>query len=236
MSRIFRWKWPISQALAWSPWITSRTATWPPRITMSSLWLWPIKQSPKRFWQKWLSRSKTEFSSGDGLYRWLEPLKLSSNVQPTSRTGHLFQEPASLEAYRKALEIAFQRTLLSWNGRNSSSWNGVPLFVLNGQCEAVLLRVAANVVGDGQHTVRELVAIKNDNPMRRLRPSFTTRNHWTGGHWTAHGPARLWTRRYPAGVKVYLPQFNISIGGDSIDVTNSMHHLIRTRCPDMARL
>ena len=39
-------------------------------------------------------------------------------------------------------------------------------FVLDGQCEAVLLRVTANVVGDGQHIVRELIAIKNDNPLR----------------------------------------------------------------------
>ena len=29
-----------------------------------------------------------------------------------------------------------------------------------------LLRVAANVVGDGKHTIRELVAQKNANPLR----------------------------------------------------------------------
>lgn len=37
---------------------------------------------------------------------------------------------------------------------------------MDGRCEAVLLRVAANVVGDGKHTIRELVAQKNANPLR----------------------------------------------------------------------
>ena len=39
-------------------------------------------------------------------------------------------------------------------------------FVLDGKCEAVLLRLPANVRGDGQHTIRELVATKNTNPLR----------------------------------------------------------------------
>ena len=77
----------------------------------------------------------------------------------------IFQEPASLEAYRKALEIAFSEdaAVLVEEFIAGTEYR---FFVLDGQCEAVLLRVAANVVGDGQHTVRELVAIKNDNPLR----------------------------------------------------------------------
>ena len=46
------------------------------------------------------------------------------------------------------------------------------------------------------------------------------------GHWTAHaGPARLWTRWYPAcwSQGWLAAQFQLSTGGDSIDVTDSMH-------------
>ena len=39
-------------------------------------------------------------------------------------------------------------------------------FVIEGKTHAVLLRVPANVKGDGQHTIRELVEIKNKNPLR----------------------------------------------------------------------
>ena len=39
-------------------------------------------------------------------------------------------------------------------------------FVLGDETLAVLLRVPANVIGDGKNTVRELVEIKNSDPLR----------------------------------------------------------------------
>ncbi|ETJ22198.1 Glutamate-cysteine ligase/gamma-glutamylcysteine synthetase, partial [human gut metagenome] len=39
-------------------------------------------------------------------------------------------------------------------------------FILDGKCEAVVLRVAANVVGDGSSSIRELVEKKNQDPLR----------------------------------------------------------------------
>ena len=71
----------------------------------------------------------------------------------------IFQEPASLENYQKALEIAFAEdtAVLVEEFIPGTEYR---FFILDGHCEAVLLRVAANVVGDGKHTISELVAQK----------------------------------------------------------------------------
>ena len=149
----------------------------------------------------------------------------------------IFQEPASLEAYRKALEIAFSEdtAVLVEEFIAGTEYR---FFVLDGQCEAVLLRVAANVVGDGQHTVRELVAIKNDNPLRG-------RDHRSPLEIIELGDIELLMldqQGYrpddilPAGVKVNLRRnSNISTGGDSIDVTDSMHPSYKELAADMAK-
>ena len=39
-------------------------------------------------------------------------------------------------------------------------------FVIDHQVKAVLLRIPANVIGDGERSIEELVAEKNDNPLR----------------------------------------------------------------------
>ena len=77
----------------------------------------------------------------------------------------IFQEPASLDNYKKALEIAFAEdtAVLVEEFIPGTEYR---FFILDGRCEAVLLRVAANVVGDGKHTIRELLAQKNANPLR----------------------------------------------------------------------
>ena len=149
----------------------------------------------------------------------------------------IFQEPASLEAYRKALEIAFSEdnAVLVEEFIAGTEYR---FFVLDGQCEAVLLRVAANVVGDGQHTVRELVAIKNDNPLRGRDHRSPLEIIELGDiellmlDQQGYGPDDI----LPAGVKVDLRRnSNISTGGDSIDVTESMHPSYKVLAADMAK-
>lgn len=41
-------------------------------------------------------------------------------------------------------------------------------FVIDHQVKAVLLRIPANVIGDGDRTIEELVAEKNANPLRGM--------------------------------------------------------------------
>ena len=136
----------------------------------------------------------------------------------------IFQEPASLDNYKKALEIAFAEdtAVLVEEFIPGTEYR---FFILDGSCEAVLLRVAANVVGDGKHTIRELVAQKNDNPLRG-------RDHRSPLEIIALGDIEqlmLTQQGYtpddilPEGKKVNLRRnSNISTGGDSIDVTETI--------------
>ncbi|KXT85236.1 Glutathione biosynthesis bifunctional protein gshF [Streptococcus sp. DD11] len=149
----------------------------------------------------------------------------------------IFQEPASRESYRKALEIAFaeDRAVLVEEFIPGTEYR---FFILDGCCEAVLLRVAANVIGDGRHTVRELVAIKNDNPLRGRDHRSPLEIIELGDiellmlDQQGYGPDHI----LPAGVKVELRRnSNISTGGDSIDVTESMHPSYKQLAADMAK-
>ena len=136
----------------------------------------------------------------------------------------IFQEPASLDNYKKALEIAFAEdtAVLVEEFIPGTEYR---FFILDGRCEAVLLRVAANVVGDGKHTIRELVAQKNANSLRG-------RDHRSPLEIIELGDIEqlmLTQQGYapddilPEGKKVNLRRnSNISTGGDSIDVTETM--------------
>ena len=136
----------------------------------------------------------------------------------------IFQEPASLDNYKKALEIAFEEdtAVLVEEFIPGTEYR---FFILDGRCEAVLLRVAANVVGDGKHTIRELVAQKNANPLRG-------RDHRSPLEIIKLGDIEqlmLTQQGYapddilPEGKKVNLRRnSNISTGGDSIDVTETI--------------
>lgn len=136
----------------------------------------------------------------------------------------IFKEPASLDNYKKALEIAFAEdtAVLVEEFIPGTEYR---FFILDGRCEAVLLRVAANVVGDGKHTIRELVAQKNANPLRG-------RDHRSPLEIIKLGDIEqlmLTQQGYapddilPEGKKVNLRRnSNISTGGDSIDVTETI--------------
>jgi D-alanine-D-alanine ligase-like ATP-grasp enzyme len=95
---------------------------------------------------------------------------------------------------------------------------------------AVTSRQPANVQGDGEHTIEELIAIKNSDTRRRD-------SHNSGllkisvDRMVLDNLARLGYMLDdipPAGEIVYLRKnSNISTGGDSIDVTDAMHPGLR---------
>lgn len=148
----------------------------------------------------------------------------------------IFQEPASLDSYRKALEIAFSEddSVLVEEFIAGTEYR---FFILDGKCEAVLLRLAANVVGDGKHSIRDLVAIKNDNPLRG-------RDHRSPLEIIQLGDIEqlmLAQQGYkvddilPEGKQVFLRRnSNISTGGDSVDVTETMHPSYKELAAEMA--
>lgn len=148
----------------------------------------------------------------------------------------IFQEPASLADYEKALDIAFSEDnhVLVEEFVAGTEYR---FFILEGKCEAVLLRVAANVVGDGQSTIRELVDQKNQDPLRG-------RDHRSPLEIINLGDIELLMLEQqgytpdtvlPEGVQAFLRgNSNISTGGDSIDMTDQMDESYKQLAAAMA--
>jgi cyanophycin synthetase len=100
------------------------------------------------------------------------------------------------------------------------------LLVVNGELVAAAKRVPGHVVGDGKHTIEELVDIVNQDPRRGVgHEKVLTRLEFD------HQAERLLakvgydrTTVAPQGEVVYLRSTaNLSTGGTAIDVTDIMH-------------
>ncbi|NNF16620.1 MAG: cyanophycin synthetase [Gammaproteobacteria bacterium] len=104
------------------------------------------------------------------------------------------------------------------------------LLVVNGNLVAAAKRMPGHVVGDGQHTVEELVNIINEDPRRGVgHEKVLTRlefDHQADRLLAQKGYAR--DSVPPAGEIVFLRSTaNLSTGGTAIDVTDSVHPDIR---------
>lgn len=149
----------------------------------------------------------------------------------------IFEEAASLPAYEKALDIAFAEdsSLLVEDYIAGTEYR---FFVLDGKCEAVLLRVAANVVGDGRSSIRQLVEQKNQNPLRGQDHRSPLEKIQLGAIELLMLEQQGYTPddRLAEGVQVDLRRnSNISTGGDSIDITNDMDTSYKELAADMAK-
>ncbi len=99
-------------------------------------------------------------------------------------------------------------------------------FVIEGKTEAVLLRVPANVVGDGKHTIRQLVDMKNANPLRGDAKKTPLKKIELGEieKLQLNEQGLTFESILPENKVAYLREnSNISTGGDSIDMTDSVH-------------
>ena len=99
-------------------------------------------------------------------------------------------------------------------------------FVIEGKTEAVLLRVPANVVGDGKHTIRELVEIKNSNPLRGDAKKTPLKKIELGEieKLQLAEQGLNFDSILPENKVAYLREnSNISTGGDSVDKTDAVH-------------
>jgi len=100
------------------------------------------------------------------------------------------------------------------------------LVVIDGKLVAAAKRVPGHVVGDGRHTIEELVDIVNQDPRRGVgHEKVLTRIEFD--HQAERLLARLGYDRKtvpPLGETVYLRSTaNLSTGGTAIDVTDSVH-------------
>lgn len=182
-----------------------------------------------------------EFSSKEDALRYYGQVASSAIVVKPKSTNFglgisIFQEPASQVDYEKALDIAFAEDnhVLVEEFVAGTEYR---FFILDGKCEAVLLRVAANVVGDGQSTIRELVERKNQDPLRG-------RDHRSPLEIINLGDIELLMLEQqgytpdtvlPEGIQAFLRgNSNISTGGDSIDMTDQMDESYKQLAADMA--
>ena len=135
------------------------------------------------------------------------------------------QSVTNREDFAKAVEIAFRedKEIMVEDYLQGTEYR---FFVLGDQTLAVLLRVPANVIGDGVHTVAELVAAKNDHPLRGDGSRTPLKKIALGDIEQLQLKEQgLTVNSIPA--KDQLVQLransNISTGGDSIDMTDEMH-------------
>ncbi|MHC5228590.1 bifunctional glutamate--cysteine ligase GshA/glutathione synthetase GshB [Enterococcus sp. LJL99] len=136
----------------------------------------------------------------------------------------IFKDGASLADYTEALKIAFNEdtSVLIEEFIPGTEYR---FFVLDGEVHAILLRVPANVIGDGVRSVEALVAEKNLDPLRGT-------NHRSPLELIELGAVEklmlkeqnlLITSVPEQGQVVYLREnSNVSTGGDSIDVTDEL--------------
>lgn len=136
----------------------------------------------------------------------------------------IFTDDFSKEDYQKAFEIAFghDRTVLLEEFMTGKEYR---FLVMGDEVVGVLHRVPANVVGDGVHTIEELVHEKNKDPLRgrgyktpleKIRigeaEEMFLKNH-----------TMTWSDIPPLNEMIYLREnSNISTGGDSLDFTDEI--------------
>jgi glutamate--cysteine ligase len=133
----------------------------------------------------------------------------------------VFKEGASFADYKAALTLAFAEdtAVIVEEFLPGTEYR---FFVIDHEVRGILLRVPANVLGDGQHTITELVAQKNTDPLRGTHHRAPLELIQLGaieqlmlkeqGYTVDDIPAK--------GATVYLREnSNVSTGGDSIDMT-----------------
>ncbi len=137
----------------------------------------------------------------------------------------VFESPPAFDHYRAAVQacLALSHAVLVEEYLPGPE---LRFLTLGDECVAVCNRVPANVCGDGQSTIAELVAHKNQDPWRGVGHRTPLEKIQLGetelGHLAQQGLDP--TFRPERDQRVFLRRnSNISTGGDSIDRTDSVH-------------
>ncbi|NGX57499.1 MAG: Glutathione biosynthesis bifunctional protein GshAB [Chlamydiae bacterium] len=96
-------------------------------------------------------------------------------------------------------------------------------FVIDHQVVAICKRIPANVIGDGKHSIRELIEIKNHDSKYYKIPKYYLRAGEEEAEYLAHQGLNF--EVVPEeGTQVFIREnSNVSTGGDSIDMTDEIH-------------
>lgn len=144
--------------------------------------------------------------------------------------GITLVENPSLETYTHAVDLALREdtTLLVEQFVEGPEYR---FLVIAGKTVAVLERIPANVRGDGTHSIKTLVELKNQDPRRGV-------GHKTPLEKIQLGPVEIAMLKQQGlspdsipeeNTQVFLrTNSNISTGGDSVDRTDSVHPSYKT--------
>lgn len=129
------------------------------------------------------------------------------------------------QLYNRALEIAFENedTVLIEYFFDGDEYR---FFVIGNKVEAILKRIPANVIGDGSSSIRELVKIKNKDPIRgRGYRTPLEKIKLEEAESIFLKTQHLNFDSIPSkDEQIFLREnSNISTGGDSIDFTDEIH-------------
>lgn len=138
----------------------------------------------------------------------------------------IFKEPHfSKQDFLHAVEIALREDV-DVMIEDYISGTEYRFFVIDDETKAVLLRVGAHVIGDGVHTIAQLVEMKNANALRGDGSKTPLKKIKIGDIELLQLKEQGYTPDsiVEKGVTVQLrANSNISTGGDSIDMTDDMH-------------
>lgn len=138
----------------------------------------------------------------------------------------IFKEPHfSKNGFLQAVELALREDV-DVMIEDYISGTEYRFFVIGDETKAVLLRVGAHVIGDGVHTIAQLVEMKNNNPLRGDGSKTPLKKITIGEIELLQLKEQGYTLDtiVEKGVEVHLrANSNISTGGDSIDMTDDMH-------------
>lgn len=148
----------------------------------------------------------------------------------------VFKKAPKMDDFKEALDIAFEEdhAVLVEEYIPGTEYR---FFILNGEVQAVLLRTPANVIGDGKHTINELIDRKNQDPFRGSNHRAPLEKIQKGSiEQLMLKEQNLDFESIPEkGQTVYLREnSNISTGGDSIDFTDKMHESYKMIASRMA--
>lgn len=131
-------------------------------------------------------------------------------------------EKEDLKGYETAIGLAFEhgQEVVIEKFLDGQEYR---FLVINSQVAAICQRIPANVIGDGIHTIRELIDMKNQDLRYYKIPKYYLRAGKEEEDVLSH--LGLTFEAVPKeGEQVFLREnSNVSTGGDSIDMTDEVH-------------
>lgn len=156
-------------------------------------------------------------------YKYFQSKKVVIKPKSTNfGTGIHFVDAYNENAYNQSLKDSFlhENSILVETFHTGKEYR---FLVINQKVEGVVMRVPAHVIGDGIHTIKELIQMKNHNPsfyrspqthlqLEKIEKSMLQMQKLTENSIP------------PKKKKVFLRKnSNVSTGGDAIDMTDTIH-------------